>query len=157
MLIPQPNNIEILSLRELSDLNLRGLQHATLSSCRAAEQCPLPGRWVISLPETLWRAGTQSIMGCLWQVSDPLAVSFMKQFYHYLKKFPRDEALRQTQLDCLNHCLSSSNKQVNSIDTANLIYWSGFSLYGNYRTLEHQSTQQFSFWKKWESQHYNDG
>ena len=98
---------EILSLRELSKMDLTQLCHATLSSCWSADHFILPRRWVISLSETLWRSGTQSILSCLWEVKDEFAVSFMNRFYKYLylHKFPRDEALRHTQLDCLRNCL----------------------------------------------------
>ena len=88
-------------------MDLTQLCHATLSSCWSADHFILPRRWVISLSETLWRSGTQSILSCLWEVKDEFAVSFMNRFYKYLylHKFPRDEALRHTQLDCLRNCL----------------------------------------------------
>jgi hypothetical protein len=132
VLIPHPEKPEILSLRELSNLDLTGLHHATLSSCWSADHFVLPGRWIISLPETLWRSGTQSILGCLWEVYDKVAVSFMTTFYHYLEKYPRDEALRQTQLKCLQNLLPNCN----GIDTANPVFWAGFNIYGDYRKLE---------------------
>ncbi|MEH2024086.1 CHAT domain-containing protein [Nostoc sp.] len=121
---------EILSLRELSEMNLTNLRHATLSSCWSADHFILPGRWIISLPETLWRSGTQSILGCLWKVDDKIAVSFMTRFYNYLDKFPRDEALHRTQLDCLNNCLPNCN-----VNTDSLFLWAGFNLYGDYTAL----------------------
>lgn len=121
---------EILSLRELSEMNLTNLRHATLSSCWSADHFILPGRWIISLPETLWRSGTQSILGCLWKVDDKIAVSFMARFYNYLDKFPRDEALHRTQLDCLNNCLPNCN-----VNTDSLFLWAGFNLYGDYTAL----------------------
>ncbi|NEO13604.1 MULTISPECIES: CHAT domain-containing protein [unclassified Moorena] len=133
VLIPNSEQEEILSLRELSNLDLTGLHHATLSSCWSADNLSLPGRWIISIPETLWRSGVQSILGCLWEVYDQVAVSFMTRFYDYLDDLPRDEALRRTQLDCLQGKLPKC-----SIDTANPIYWSGFSLYGDYTRLDLQ-------------------
>jgi CHAT domain-containing protein len=126
---------EILSLRELSELNLTKLRHATLSSCWSADHFILPGRWIISLPETLWRAGTQSILGCLWEVSDRVAVSFMTKFYEYLDEFPRDEALRRTQLDCLNNRLPNCGVD-SGVDTSNPFFWAGFCLYGDYTALK---------------------
>lgn len=129
VLISSSGEKDILSFRELSQLDLKPLRHATLSSCWSADHFMLPGRWIISLPETLWRAGTQSILGCLWEVDDGVAVSFMTHFYNYLDKLPRDEALRQTQLDCLENNLSDCE----NVDTTNPIFWAGFSLYGDYR------------------------
>lgn len=117
---------EVLSVRELSALNLRRLKHVTLSSCWSADHFILPGRWVISLPETLWRAGTESILGCLWLVNDRVGMEFMTQFYFYLNTMSRQEALRQAQRDCLNGKL----KDVGGVDTSHPIYWAGYQLYG---------------------------
>ncbi|MDZ7966375.1 MAG: CHAT domain-containing protein [Nostoc sp. DedSLP03] len=130
VLISDSREQEILSLRELSEIDLTKLRHATLSSCWSADHFILPRRWIISLPETLWRAGTQSILGCLWQIDDNVAVSFMARFYNYLDNFPRDEALRRTQLDCLECRLPNC-----SAETANPLFWAGFNLYGDYRPL----------------------
>jgi molecular chaperone GrpE (heat shock protein)/CHAT domain-containing protein len=132
VLISNSEHREILSLRELSDQDLTKLRHATLSSCWSADHFILPGRWIISLPETLWRSGVQSILGCLWEVYDRVAVSFMTRFYDYLDEFPRDEALRRTQLDCLEGRLPDCG----NINTANAIFWAGFNLYGDYKPLD---------------------
>ena len=131
VLIPTSNQQEILSLRELSEMNLMKLRHATLSSCWSADHFILPRRWIISLPETLWRSGTQSILGCLWKIDDRVSVSFMTRFYEYLDKLPRDEALCHTQLECLENRLPDCN-----VDTANPFFWAGFNLYGDYTSLK---------------------
>jgi CHAT domain-containing protein len=123
---------EILSLRELSYLDLTQLDHATLSSCFSADHFISPGRWVISLPETLWRSGTQSILGCLWEVDDQIAIEFITRFYLHLDKLSRDKALHQTQLECLQGKLNYSEKS----SISNPIFWSGFTLYGNFKKLE---------------------
>lgn len=120
------SNAEILSLRELSNLDLKQLRHITLSSCWAADHFILPGRWIISVPETLWRSGTQSILGCLWQVSDKIAVPFMADFYENLKRFPRDKALQLTQIKCLKGQLPDCQE-----NTHNPFFWAGFNLYGD--------------------------
>lgn len=117
---------EVLSVRELSTLNLRRLKHVTLSSCWSADHFILPGRWVISLPETLWRAGAGSIVGCLWLVNDLVGMKFMTRFYSYLNTLSRQEALRQAQRDCLHGELEG----VGGVDTAHPIYWAGYQLYG---------------------------
>jgi tetratricopeptide (TPR) repeat protein len=125
-LLPNPSQLEVFSLRELSELDLRALQHATLSSCWSADHFILPGRWVIGLPETMWRAGASSVLGCLWVVNDDLGVKFMQRFYEYLDVYPRDEALRQTQLAFLE-----------IEGQASLYYWAGYNLYGDYSPLKH--------------------
>lgn len=116
---------EILSLTELAAIDLSNLHHVTLSSCWSADHFILPGRWIISLPETLWRSGVRSILGCLWEVNDQVAALFIKRFYLHLDKYPLDEALRQTQLE---FCQDTQN--------SNLFFWAGFNIYGDYRTLK---------------------
>ena len=128
VLAPQKLPPDILSLREIANLDLARLQHITLSACSSADHLVLPGRWVISLPETLWRAGAHSILGNLWQVYDQFAIAFMSKFYEYLQTMPRDEALQKTQLDCLHQRISMDR----GIDVSNPEYWSGFNLYGEF-------------------------
>ena len=126
VLDPKSDPPEVLSLREISGLDLTGLRHVTLSACSSADHLVLPGRWVVSLPETLCRSGAESILGNLWEVYDEFAIAFMKQFYSYLKSLPRDEALRQTQLDCLHLKLPGYRRPIISDQK----YWAGFSIYG---------------------------
>jgi CHAT domain-containing protein len=103
ILVSPKGEIDLLSLRELSRLDLTRMEQAILSSCWSADNFVLPGRWVISLPETLWRAGARSVLGSLWELNDKLAVSLSDRFYHALAAgLPRDEALRQAQLACLH-------------------------------------------------------
>jgi CHAT domain-containing protein len=87
---------------------------------------------VISLPETLWRSGAQSILGCLWEVYDEFAVAFMQEFYQQLTQHQRDKALQLTQIKCINGKLSGSG----TTHPDNPIYWAGFSLYGDYQRLD---------------------
>lgn len=124
-------NGEVLSLRDiLNDDVFDGLEHVTLSSCWAADHFILPGRWVISLPETLWRSGVNSILGCLWQVKDAFAVSFMREFYQNIRSNPRDVALKKTQIAAIENRLPGCNGK-----TENPFYWSGFNLYGEYEKI----------------------
>lgn len=119
---------EPLTLREIAEeLDCKNLLHVTLSSCQGADNFVLPGRWVISLPETFWRKGTQSILGCLWEVDDAFAVEFNALFYKKLAELPRDLALQQTQL----FFLQNQNKYVNYRPEL----WAGFQLYGSWKTL----------------------
>lgn len=131
VLNPAQSPPEVLSLREISRLDLGNLHHVTLSACSSADHLVLPGRWVISLPETLWRSGVHSILGNLWKVYDQSAIAFMERFYTYLQTLPRDEALRQTQLDYLHRKIQFTDRT----NTGNPIYWAGFSLYGEHEHL----------------------
>ncbi len=127
VLDPSSQPAEILSLRELSKLDLRHIRHATLSSCWSADYFVLPGRWVISLPETLKRAGVQSVLGALWVVNDEVAAAFMDRFYMYLNETDRAEALRRVQLECLRGQLPGFETD----DLTSPAYWGGFNLYGD--------------------------
>jgi CHAT domain-containing protein len=120
--------MDVLTLRELSRLDLSDLRHITLSSCWLADHLSLPGRRVISLPEILWRAGAQSVLGCLWLVSDAAGGAFMTRFYGHLGGgAPRDEALRRTQLDFIHERVPEcALTEIN-----NPIYWAGFHLFGD--------------------------
>jgi CHAT domain-containing protein len=123
-----------LTLKDFRDLKLK-LRHATLSSCWSADQFIVPGRWIVSLPETLCRYGTESVLGCLWEVNDNVALSFTTQFYKYMEKYPRDKALQLTQQDCLNKTLRQIEKGFEG-DLSNPLNWSGFTLYGDYKKLD---------------------
>jgi CHAT domain-containing protein len=131
VLIPEPDKVEVLSLRDFSRMELAALQHATIASCSAADHFILPGRWIISLPETLWRSGVGSIFGCMWEVDDDLAGLFAEHFYTHLETLPRDQALRHTQLDCLS--VTPTNDQERFLRSP--AHWAGFNLYGDYGRL----------------------
>jgi len=96
-----------------------------LSSCWAADQFILPSRWIISLPETLCRAGVGSVLGCMWQVDDIIAVPFMERFYSYFFRDAIDIALQKVQIDALNNKLATSGHNDHPF------FWAGFSLYSN--------------------------
>jgi tetratricopeptide (TPR) repeat protein len=130
----QQTPLELLSLRDIAALDLTGIKHITLSACSSADHLVLPGRWVISLPEVLHRAGAESILGNLWEVYDQLAIAFMERFYTYLQNLPRDRALQRVQLDCLNQRLPNSTY----LDLRDPKCWAGFSVYG-----------QPEFWQPW--------
>jgi CHAT domain-containing protein len=117
---------DVLSVKELSELDLSNLSHVTLSACWSADHFILPGRWVISLPETFARAGAASVLGCLWLVDDRVGAAFMEQFYRHLDRETRAKALQLTQLACLHGRLNLPGAP----DTALPVFWAGYHLYG---------------------------
>lgn len=137
ILAPTPGRVEVLSLRELAGLRLAGLRHISLSSCSSADNFIMPGRWIVSLPETLWRAGAQSILGCMWEIDDRFTASFMARFYWRLERHPRDEALKLTQLDCLRPACEDDGPRLETdgVNAADPINWAGYNLYGDHRRL----------------------
>jgi hypothetical protein len=122
LLTPHGTHAELLSLAELSRVNFGATRHVTLSSCWSADSFVLPGRRILSLPETLWRAGADSVLASLWPVDDQASVAFMKRFHDHLSVLPRGEALRRTQCECLSGVLGARAR--------NPYFWAGFTLYG---------------------------
>jgi len=120
VMIPEPANFEIISLRDLAQLDLRRVRHVTLSSCWGADSFVLPGRWIVSLPETLYRCGVESILACLWRVDDTIGPKFFERFYDHLTKLPRDRALQETQREFMNM------KNL----AASPYHWAGYRLHG---------------------------
>ena len=99
---------------------------SALASCWSADNFILPGRTVLSLPQTLCAAGAHSVLSSLWPVDDALAAAFVRRFYEHARRGPRDEALRQTQLDCVANRLFP-NEETN---TADVFCWACFTLSG---------------------------
>ena len=128
LLIPVPDCRDLLSVFDIAGLKLDGLQHVTLSSCWSADNFLLPGWQVISLPQTFIRAGAKSVLGNFWSVSDDVAPRFFEAFYAHLLKLTPDEALRSTQLACLNNSL------VWRLSTADPFFWAGYCVYGETRS-----------------------
>ena len=118
---------EVLSIRDLACTDLSHLRQVVLSACWSADNFVLPGRRVVSLPETLCRAGARSVLGSLWPVDDAIAVALMGRFYDYLETHPRDEALRRAQLDCLQGRLFGGPDAYATHPVA----WAGFTLSGD--------------------------
>jgi CHAT domain-containing protein/tetratricopeptide (TPR) repeat protein len=131
------SQVQILSLREVHRLDLRGLEQAVLASCWSADNFVLPGRWIISLPEALRNAGARSVLGCLWEVDDRVAPEFHASFYRKLSEMPRAEALRQTQLDCIHGRLVS-------FDVSDPVYWAGYQIYGAAGSVRLGKARQYS-------------
>lgn len=118
-----------LSMTDIGRIDGSRLEHVTLSACWSADNFVVPGRWILSLPETLCRAGAHSVLASLWEADDRIAGAFMQRFYANLARLSRAEALREVQLACLH------NQLCLGIDTSDPIFWAGFYLFGDYRRL----------------------
>jgi CHAT domain-containing protein len=131
VLVPEIGRSERVTLRDLSAVRLNGCHLVTLSSCWSADNFILPGRWIISLPETLWRSGAESAVGSLWPLDDEVASAFMSRFYSNLGRLPREAALREAQLASLENKLDCRRTgSTDTIDTQDPFYWAGVTLYG---------------------------
>ena len=127
---------EVLSLRDIASTQFDRLHHITLSACWSADNYVLPGRWVVSFPEMLVRAGVKSVLASLWEVDDRVGRVFMSRFYELLSEFPRDEALRRAQMELSDGKLAIDGI-VDGTDPSN---WAGFCLYGESGPLRGRST-----------------
>jgi hypothetical protein len=127
VLLPGHDRTEVLSIRDLARAELSHLRQVVLSACWSADNFVLPGRRVVSLPETLCRAGARSVLGSLWPVDDAIAVALICRFYDYLDAHPRDEALRRAQLDCLQGRLLAGPDAY----ARHPVAWAGFTLSGD--------------------------
>jgi CHAT domain-containing protein len=110
----------LVTLSELGAAALAGVEHVTLLSCWGADNYILPGRWIVSFPEVLRRAGARSVLASLWEIDDTRVTSILRRFYEKSETLPRDEALRAVQLACL---AERENRDP--------MWWSGFQLYGD--------------------------
>lgn len=117
----EPNNY--LFLKELYDLDLRGVNLATLSACDTARGRLVPGEGVQAFSRALLAAGSRSSLTTLWRVPDEPTAEFMKQFYYFLLKQhqPKAEALRLTKLAFLRSGTQLSHPK----------YWAAFVLNGD--------------------------
>ncbi len=126
-LLLDPASGEMLTLRDLATLALGGMSHATLSSCWSADSYVLPGRWIVSLPETLCRVGAASVLASLWPLEDQFGRAFQETFYRGLDGLPRDQALRRAQLAAFSGSLPGAE----GTWTADPVFWAGLQLYGD--------------------------
>jgi CHAT domain-containing protein len=124
----------ILSIRRIASLRLRRCRLVMLTSCWSADSFVLPGRWIISLPEVLWRCGAQSIVGSLWGVVDDVAAPFIDRLYSSLERLPLDQALREVQLACLVE--PDFANQLVDLPVRSPYFWAGYQVYGNTATIQ---------------------
>jgi CHAT domain-containing protein len=90
-------------LRELYDLDLSGVNLATLSACNTERGQMIRGEGVQAFSRALLFAGSRSALTTLWRVDDQPTSEFMKQFYYYAleQHQPKAEALRSAKLKFL--------------------------------------------------------
>jgi CHAT domain-containing protein len=117
----QPNNY--LFLKELYDLDLRGMSLATLSACDTERGRLVPGEGIQAFSRALLAAGSRSALTTLWRVPDQPTSEFMQHFYYFLLKKHKSkaEALRLTKLEFLHSGTELSHPR----------YWAAFVLNGD--------------------------
>jgi CHAT domain-containing protein/Tfp pilus assembly protein PilF len=101
------------------------LELAVLSACNTARGTDVPGEGLRGLTQAFFAAGSQRVLGTLWEVDDEATSEYMRHFYEALKQTRSPvEALRRAQR------AMAADPQWNAP-----YYWSGFVLAGDWRPL----------------------
>lgn len=115
-----PDGIEdgVLFAKEISNLDLRGLDLITLSACETGLG-DISGEGVFGLQRAFKKAGAQSILMSLWKVDDYATSLFMQHFYEslFIKGMTKTAALKDAQ-----QYIKSQPEYESPI------YWAGFVL-----------------------------
>lgn len=136
---------EQLTLDEISDLDLNGLEMLILSACTTAMGSRDAELGFAGLASA---TGVEASIGSLWNVSDVGTMALMAEFYEHLRRDPlRFEALQQAQLALLrgetrleHNKLITQNGQSALPDGfvgeepmtfSHPFFWSGFTLIGS--------------------------
>jgi len=109
-----------LETREIFGLNLDAYL-VTLSACNTAIGKLTKGDDVVGLTRAFIFAGTPSILGTIWSVSDESTSIFMNHFYENLKEMDKLKSLQQAQI-----------AMIRSEKYSNPYHWAGFQLIGDY-------------------------
>jgi CHAT domain-containing protein len=93
---------DYLFLREVYDLDLRGVDLTTLSACDTERGKVIRGEGLQGFSRGLLSAGARATVTTLWRVADRPTTEFMKQLYFELGRGePKAEALRLAKLQFL--------------------------------------------------------
>jgi tetratricopeptide (TPR) repeat protein len=107
---------------EAYNLNLDGVDLATISACDTARGTLIRGEGIEAFSNAFLAAGSAATITSLWRVPDRPTADFMKQLYYYLAQGKsKSEALRLAKLQFLR-----SNTML-----ANPRYWAAFVLNGD--------------------------
>ena len=115
---------DYLFLREIYDMDLAGVELATLSACQTERGKVIRGEGVEGFSRALLAAGAASAVTTLWDVVDLASAEFMKQFYFTLARGQsKASALREAKRRFLHSPLAWSHPR----------YWAGYVLVGDGR------------------------
>ena len=109
---------DILRMRARLDL-------VVLSACETALGKDVPGEGLVGLTQAFFTAGSQRVVGTLWQVDDQATSEWMRHFYQSLKK-TRSPA---TALHDAQKAMAADPQW------SAPYYWAGFVLAGDWRPL----------------------
>ncbi|HWE23846.1 MAG TPA: CHAT domain-containing protein, partial [Myxococcales bacterium] len=93
------DGVDYLFLKQVYDLDLRGVDLATLSACETERGKLVKGEGSYAFSRALLSAGARAAVTTLWRVADEPARDFMAQLYFELNRGkPKAEALRLAKL-----------------------------------------------------------
>jgi CHAT domain-containing protein len=107
-----------------------------LSSCESALGRELNGEGLIGLTRAFQYAGARSVVATLWSVSDQVTAELMARFHrHYAAGLPKDEALRQAQIELIRKPvrITTANGRTVETDASAPFFWAAFQLFGDRR------------------------
>jgi len=107
-----------------------------LSACESALGRELSGEGLIGLTRAFQYAGARSVVASLWSVSDQATAELMARFHrHYAAGLPKDEALRQAQIELIHEPIRMTTAQGQTVETdaSAPFFWAAFQLFGDWR------------------------
>jgi CHAT domain-containing protein len=118
----EQDGADYLFLKEVYDLDLRGVDLATLSACDTERGKLVRGEGPSVFSRALLSAGARAAVTTLWRVADEPARDFMAQLYFELNRGkPKAEALRLAKLRFLRSGTALRHPR----------YWAAFILTGD--------------------------
>jgi tetratricopeptide (TPR) repeat protein len=118
----EQDGADYLFLKEVYDLDLRGVDLATLSACETERGKLVQGEGPHAFSRALLSAGARAAVTTLWRVADEPARDFMAQLYFELNRGkPKAEALRLAKLRFLRSGTELRHPR----------YWAAFILTGD--------------------------
>jgi tetratricopeptide (TPR) repeat protein/CHAT domain-containing protein len=150
---PQPDQDDgIMTALEVASLDLQNVDLAVLSACETGLGQATRGEGMLGLQRAFQVAGARTAVSSLWSVDDAATQTLMVEFYKRLwdKEHPMGklEALRQAQLEMLNHYDPKQQKLLDRSPDRGLAreaavsdgsgrlspkYWAAFVLSGDWR------------------------
>ena len=125
MLLGEGKFVTLEQINKSPDIDLPGIELATLSACNTAILTSANGVEVDSLAESIQSRGGKAVLATLWSVYDESTASLMREFYAAKAS---DSTL--TKADALQ---TAQLKMIGDASFSHPYYWSGFVLIGNWR------------------------
>ncbi len=132
LLAPSGGDEGLLQAWEIAEQLRLASDLVVLSACETARGAERGGEGILGLVRALQVAGARSVVASLWRVDDESAAELMSRFHARLAAgLPRDEALRQAQIELLRGPVEveRDGRKV-ALRTAEPRHWAPFVLIG---------------------------